>query len=170
MLWHLLSESSADRGTICFPWSKPWPRHMLQSYAGLASASPRWLAPGRVFIVSVQVLGLKHWRVTQLTPNPFRRQLPPLLLPMNVRRPHLQFTNWRNSPRALHKIHTWTQQAARDGGRKKGRQQGMNGWIDGESEGRWRQREEREKCWWMGWWHTDPLMLQLHRQWLLLAW
>lgn len=36
--------------------------------------------------------------------------------------------------------------AARDGDRKIGRQQEMNGWIDGESEGRWRQREEREKC------------------------
>lgn len=39
----------------------------------------------------------------------------------------------------------------------------------GESEGRLRQREEREKCWWMGWWHTDPLMLQLYCQWLWRA-
>lgn len=34
----------------------------------------------------------------------------------------------------------------------------MNGWMGGESEGGLEaEREEREKCWWMGWWHTDPL-------------
>lgn len=42
--------------------------------------------------------------------------------------------------------------------------------MGGESEGRRRQTGVREKCWWMGWWHTDPLMLQLHCQWLCMAW
>lgn len=49
-------------------------------------------------------------------------------------------------PETSEQIHKWTLDAARDRGRKIGRQQEMNGWIDGESEGRWRLREEREKC------------------------
>lgn len=92
------------------------------------------------------VLGLHYWLVTCSIPSPFRHQVfAPLPMSSMSRNPHLRFTIWRNSPGALHRSKTRPLDAAKDGDRKIGRQREMNGWIDGESEGRWRQREERRE-------------------------
>lgn len=63
----------------------------------------------------------------------------------HVTQPSFAVHNLKEFTRSSAQIQTWPLDAAKDGDRKIGRRQEMNGWIDGESEGRWRQREERRE-------------------------
>lgn len=118
----------------------PDPHHMLQSYIVLASASGgdkkyAWFK-FQPSTSDSDRFDYKSFEASSVSTSPtFQCQAPSFAL-----------YSLKEFTQSSEQIHTRALEAARDGGRKKGRQQGMNGWIDGESEGRWRQREEREKC------------------------